>query len=147
VEIELNHIDTGPRALYRWDNGTLTPLVVPGQSLTGGGQFTSLQNYGDEWESTSVSFANDRGQHAFFARVLEGNESRWAAYLLDSDGTVTPILKTGDSTAVGTIIHVGDQGAVQRGLGIGLNNKGQVAVSATVPNTPPMILLLTPAAQ
>ena len=50
------------------------------------------------------------------------------------------MLKSGDITAVGTITNVGDHS----GYGIGLNNKGQVAVGATVDNGPPTVLLLTP---
>jgi hypothetical protein len=141
VEIVLNHSDTGPHALYLWSNGTLAPVVVPGKEMPGGGRFTTLQYFGNP--SSSVSFPNDLGQHAFFGRIVEENKSHWAAYLMDADGNITPILKTGDKTEVGTITNVGDLNGI--GLGIGLNNKGQVAVGATVANAPPMILLLTPA--
>ena len=90
VEVVLNHLDTGPHALYLWVNGTLAPVVVPGQPMPGSGRFTSLQGFGRPWGSTSVSFANDLGQHAFFGRVLEGNKSRWAAFLLNSATALSP---------------------------------------------------------
>jgi hypothetical protein len=140
VEVVLNDLDTGPHALYRWSNGSLIPVVVPGQAMPGGGQFVSLMY-------ESVSFPNEAGQHAFYGLVTEGGITRTAAYLLGTDGTLSLILKTGDTTELGTLARVGDPDEDDGGaFGIALNSKGQVAVVLKPVNGRQTLSLLTPAA-
>jgi hypothetical protein len=130
----------GPRALYRFVDGQLLPVAVPGQPMPGGGIYKTRQ-----W--VAVSDANDLGQQAFFAEILEDGQSRTAAYLLDPDGKPSLILKSGVATDLGQITRLGQTGGfapnLQR-LGIGLNRQGQVALGVTIDNGPDTIVLLTP---
>jgi hypothetical protein len=125
-------------SLYRLDEGRLTPIVLPGQEMPGGGEFATVQGLG-------ISTANDLGQHAFLATLADGAT---ACYLLEPDGRLSLLLKSGAATDLGTIASVGP-GSVES-HGIGLNNQGEVAVTvsftdwqATVAR-PDAIVLLTP---
>lgn len=156
VQVVLNDLDNGPHALYRWSGGTLAPVVTPGQPMPGGGQFTSLSNaepsgnanFPVEW--SSVSFPNERGQHAFYGLVTDGGITRTAAYLLDTDGSLSLILKAGDTNEIGAIARVGDpdeeDGANFGGFGIALNNQGQVALMLKPVGGVGTLALLTPVA-
>jgi hypothetical protein len=105
-----------PMVLYRFNEGRLVPVVVPGQPMPGGGQLLAVQDFG-------ISYPNDLGQHAFLATLQDGTT---AAYVLNLDGSLSLLLASGTSTDQGAITNVG-QGA---GLstGIALNNKGQAAL-------------------
>jgi hypothetical protein len=135
---------TGGRlGLYRFTDGKLTALVVPGQALPDGGKLSDivLGNYG-------VSPANELGQHAFMAKLGDGST---AAYLLDPDGKLSPILKSGQVTALGKITLIGvstrpSGGIIRGGFGIGLNRQGQVALNVSIDGGPTTLVLLTPAA-
>lgn len=128
------------RALYRFAEGKLTAVAVPGQEMPGGGTFRT-----QGW--ISVSYANDAGQHAFFAEIREDGRSRTAAYLLEPDGKLSLILKSGMTTDLGTITRVGFAGTIATGsssMGVGLNNKGQIALPVQIDNGPATIVLLAP---
>jgi hypothetical protein len=135
VDVILDTPARGLHALYRWDGSELHPVAVPGQAMPGGGQFATMP-----W--LSMSFANDRGQHAFYARVTEGSQSFLAAYLMDADGTLSSVLKTGDVTDLGRILRVGEG----VGIGVGLNNQGQVALPVRTEDGRFHLTLLTPSA-
>jgi hypothetical protein len=131
----------GKLGLYRFAEGKLTALVVPGQTLTDGGVFSEipLWYYG-------VSRANELGQHAFLAKLQDGST---AAYLLEPDGTVKPILKSGQVTDLGKITVVGratrpSPGLGTQGWGISLNRQGQVALTVSIDGGPTTLVLLTP---
>jgi len=64
----------GPVGLYRFADGKLATVAVPGQTMSDGGLLGDipLDYYG-------VSRANERGQHAFLTRLQDGTT---AAYLL-----------------------------------------------------------------
>jgi len=133
----------GPRGLYRFVNGQLLPVVLPGRGMPGGGIYQTRQ-----W--VSVSDANALGQHAFFADILEDGQRRTAAYLLEPDGTLSLILKSGIPTDLGQITEVGrafDVAPMLRRLGIGLNRQGQVALPVQLDGKTDAILLLTPPKQ
>jgi hypothetical protein len=83
---------------------------------------------------------NDAGQFAFPATLADGSS---AAYLLDTDGTLSLILKSGTATALGTISAVGPSSGSS---GIGLNSKGQVALPVQIDTGPATLVLLTPTA-
>jgi hypothetical protein len=122
-----------PRMLFRYTGGRLAPLLRMGQEMPGGGKFQTLRYlYGPEY---GVSLANDLGQHVFVAR-LEGGAT--AAYLLEADGTVSPIVKSGMTTELGTITDVGADSYPA------LNGKGQVALAIKADNGPFTVALLTP---
>src|SRR5262249_13529399 len=104
--------------LYRFADGQRTPLLLPGQEMPGGGKYKTLAS------EDSVSFASEAGEHAFLARLDDGPT---AAYLLGADGKLSLILKSGATTDLGKIANVG-QGAGDS-WGIGLNSKGQVALT------------------
>jgi hypothetical protein len=142
--------------VYLIADGKLVPVAVPGQEMPGGGVLEGLQ--GDDFAfagDTAIDFnhggvspANDRGQHAFLAVFEDSGE---AAYLVAANGKVSLILKSGMVTERGVVKSVGE--THQAGLGgvvshgIGLNNKGQVAFTATIGDHPPTLVLLTPLGQ
>jgi hypothetical protein len=118
-------------SLYRLDEGRLTPIVLPGQEMPGGGELSTVQALG-------VSAANDLGQHAFLATLADGAT---ACYLLEPDGRLSLLLKSGAATDLGTIASVGP-GSVES-HGIGLNNQGEVALTVSFAGRPDAIVLLT----
>jgi hypothetical protein len=144
VQADLDPYPGGPRGVYRYADGQLTPIAVPGQQMPGGGIYKT-----QSW--ISVSYANELGQHAFFAEITEEGRSRTAAYLLDAEGKLSLILKSGTTTDLGTITKVGEPGSEvgtsRPSLGVGLNNRGQVALPVQFDNGPHTLVLLTPAAQ
>jgi hypothetical protein len=117
--------------LYRFTNGALTPLILPGQDMPDGGKLLGV-----EWASR----ANDAGQHAFIGLL---QDKTWSAYLLDADGKVSLVLKTGATTALGKITI---DNTFSTAVGISLNHKGQVALNATFDGGPPTMVVLTPTA-
>jgi hypothetical protein len=139
--------------LYLVADGKIKPVAVMGQEMPGGGLLEGLQgdspvvvgNAGLDFNDSGVSPANDRGQHAFLTVLQDGSS---AAYLMDADGKVSLILKSGMTTELGVVKSVGEtQQASMGGIishGIGLNNKGQVAFTATIGDRPPTLVLLTP---
>jgi hypothetical protein len=136
----------GPDGLYRFAEGKLIPMAVPGQEMPGGGKLTQIAPPALSIE-TGTSFPNDLGQFAFQA-ILEDGAT--AAYLLDPDGTLSLILKSGMTTNLGTITRIGgtltDQGP-QGGFVVGLNSKGQVALTVRIDGGIDTMVLLTPTAQ
>jgi hypothetical protein len=118
--------------LYRFADGQLKPLVVRGQEMPGGGQLADVDALGG-----AVSWANDAGQHAFYAQLVDGARG---AYLLNADGTLSLIVKTGTNTEVGAITRIapGESG------GVALNNKGQVALPVQIGDGPNSVVLFSP---
>jgi hypothetical protein len=116
--------------LYRFANSSLTPVVVPGQDMDGGGK---LLGVGVAGVVGSVSAANDAGQRAFIG-VLQGNRS---VYLLDADGKVSLVLNTGASTDLGKVTSID--------YAVSLNNKGQIALNVWIGGgSAETIVLLSP---
>jgi hypothetical protein len=124
----------GPDALYLFADGKLRPVAVPGQEMPGGGKFKSLQTF-----VIGTSFPNDAGQHAILAALEDGAS---AACLMDAEGKLSLILKSGTTTPLGTITNVGQGGGGS--TGIGFNNKGQVALTVKIDDGLDTIVLLTP---
>jgi hypothetical protein len=121
------------RGLYLFVEGKFLPVAVPGQQMPDGGKLKEIRY--------RVSFPNEAGQHAFVATL---EDKTTAAYLMDADGKLSLILKSGTQTELGTITGVG-RGA-GRSFGIGLNSKGQVALTVNIAGGPDTIVLLTPTA-
>jgi len=141
----------GPFALYQFVDGTLKPIAVPGREMPGGGKLKDIP-----LSKLGISPANDRGQHAFIATLEDGAT---AAYLMDADGTLSLILKSGTATDLGRVTQVGGTlaadeshsslypvagGLLRGGFGVGLNHRGQVALPLRIEGGPDMIALLTP---
>jgi hypothetical protein len=120
-------------ALYLLTDGQLTPVLLPGQDLPDGGKFKDLQ-----LRLYTASFANDAGQHAILITLADNST---AAYLPEPDGKLSLILKSGTTINLGTITRVGGS----HSGGVGLNNKGQVALPVTIGTGVDTIVLLTPA--
>jgi hypothetical protein len=137
VSAVLNDAESGPRALYRFVNGRLLAAAIPGQPMPGGGTFESCRWHG--------SFPNAAGQYGFAAAITEAGVNRTAAYLLQPDGTLSLILKSGTRTEFGEITKVEWGGAYS--LGVGLNNNGQIALPVRFNDGPDTIVLLTPTVQ
>jgi hypothetical protein len=126
--------------LYRFAEGQLTPVLVPGQEMPGGGKVR-----GDNGIS-GISWANDAGQHAFTAVLEDGSTG---LYRLDPDGKLSLLLKSGATSELGTITRIGARyatGLINSSYGVGFNNKGQIAVPVTIDNGVETVVLLTPAA-
>jgi hypothetical protein len=127
--------NNGPGGLYRLAEGKLTALVERGQVTPDGKKVQDLA-----W----VSEPNDAGQHAFLATLQGGGT---AAYLLDADGKLSLILKSGTTSDLGVIRSVGLPSTSPPATGLTLNNRGQVAVPIRITGGPAMIVLLTPTTQ
>lgn len=135
VAARIHDYKQGPIALYRFVEGSLSPLVIPGQEMPGGGKLRTLQPSG-------ISFASATGQVAFLAELEDRST---AAYLVDSAGKLSLILKAGPNSSAlrGNITLIGHQG--WRGsFGIGLNDKGQVALPIQIDGGVDTIVLLSP---
>jgi hypothetical protein len=143
VLVALIRSDTGTRAgLYRLRDGKLTPLLLPGQDLPDGGKLMTLRQLSFSNSGPSahwhISRANELGEYAFVAMIEGGGVG---AYRLDADGKLSPILKTGMTTDQGTITHINPN---PNTAAVGLNSKGQVALSVKIDNGPETLVLLTP---
>lgn len=139
VAARLNN-SKGPDALYRFADGKLTPVAVPGQTMPGGGKFKTLQSDRD-----GIGFANELGQHPVLA-ILDDQST--ALYRLEPDGQLALILKSGATTDLGKITHVGVPVPPKEpeGVGAGLNAGGQVAVNVKINGGATTLVLLTPSA-
>lgn len=138
VGARINDPKNGPECLYLFSDGKLTPVVIPGQEMPGGGKFQDVTNVDNQ-----VTPPVDAGRRAFLAVLDDGST---AAYLMDADGTLSLILKSGMTTDLGTITSVG-LGTTGRSTGIGLNNKGQVALTLSFDKGVDTVVLLTPVAE
>jgi hypothetical protein len=134
--------DTDAYGLYRFADGRLTPQVVPGQEMNGGGKLQNLLGGADGGSPFlfSVSAGNVVGQHVFLAR-LEGGAT--AAYLLGGDGKLSLVLKSGATTEFGEIASVGGGPS----YAVGLNGFGQVALVVRIGDGVDTVVLLTPSAE
>ena len=78
--------------------------------------------------------------------TLEGGDT--AAYLMEADGQLSLVLKSGTSTSLGQITRVGSASNTGRGaadsIGLGLNSKGQVALTVRTADKRVTLILLTP---
>ncbi len=104
--------------------------------MQGGGQLTSITDQ-------SVSSPNNRGQHVFYGLLQENGTNATAAYLMDADGSVALVLKSGTTTDLGLITRVGNAD----GAGTALNNNGQVALILKSNSNPTAVAVLTPLQQ
>lgn len=131
-------------SLFSWSDGKLTPVVVPGQSLPGGGRFQTVQpqnpNSIEVSLATGVSAPNQEGEFVFLATQENGATG---AYRVDAEGNLSLVLKGGGTTSLGKIANVGQGNG--RSQGVGFNNRGQVALTVKITGGAEMVALLTPA--
>jgi hypothetical protein len=130
---------------YRVSNKELITVAAPGKPMPGGGVFQSLLD--PQQGLSAVSYPNQLGQHAFLATIAEAGITRTAAYLADENGKLSLILKSGMMSPIGPVENVGLAPRLLSGSGssgIGLNSKGQVALTMKISDVPNMIVLLTP---
>jgi hypothetical protein len=134
-------VSTAPTAagLYRFAEGQLTPVAVPGQEMPGGGKLAAVvEEYVTALDTTAngdVSLANEAGQYLFRGRLEGGTRS---LYRLDPDGKVALLLKEGMVTELGEITRLVGGG------GIGFNRQGQIALPVRIATGPETLVLLTP---
>jgi len=128
----------GPNVLYRFADGKLTPIAIPGKVMPDGGIFKTLQSDRD-----GISFANELGQHAFLATLADNST---ALYRLDADGQISLMLKSGTATGMGVITQVGVPvpAAEPEGVGVGFNSSGQAAFTARFNGGVTTLVLLSP---
>jgi hypothetical protein len=135
----------GYSALYLLAGGKVIPVAVPGQQMPGGGRFQTLQpqdpTSSEVRLATGVSAANAAGQHVILA-TLEDKST--AAYLMEPDGKLSLILKSGTTTSLGKVLSVGI--GAGKSQGVALNGKGQVAVTLRLAGGAETVVLLTPPA-
>jgi hypothetical protein len=129
------------KGLYLFTNGKFQPVAAPGQEMPDGGKLQTIYNTGTIPALNYVSSPNDAGQQAFVARLDDGSR---AVYLADADGKLSLILKQGATTDAGKITNIGLAGTVPGSFGVGLNNKGQIALTVQIDDGPATIVLLTP---
>jgi hypothetical protein len=135
---------SGNTGLYRSAAGQLSAALVPGQTTPDGATNAGLEAL-RAWE---LSPFNAAGQVACITDLADGGH---AAYMLDPDGKLKLLLKSGMTTGLGTIYSLGSADVSENQqfarFPVGLNNRGQVAVPAEI-NTGSMltnaILRLTP---
>lgn len=121
-----------PMSLYHWVDGAFIPIARIGQEMPGGGRLVGIEPRG-------VSPMNARGEVAFLA--LLPNRAT-GLYLRRADGTLTLLLKTGQTTAAGRVDGVGRGSGAS--TGVALNNRGQIAVTLKIGRAPDTLYLLTP---
>jgi hypothetical protein len=119
--------------IYRFADGKLTPLVVPGQSMPGGGTLKIQHGTG---------YPNMAGEYAFWATLDDGST---AAYLLNENSSLSLIVKSGTATPFGRITSVAQGNGLSHG--IALNTQGQVAVTLRIEDVVDALVLLNPVAQ
>jgi hypothetical protein len=121
---------TSPHGLYRWTEGKLTTVAVPGQVLPDGETLERVAG--------GVSAANGAGQHVFLATLAS---HATAAYLLEPDGRLSSVLKSSLTVEPGAITRVGEPSS----FGVGLNNRGEVALPVRLGGiTGSVLVLLSP---
>jgi hypothetical protein len=126
----------GAASFCLWDQGQLVPVLLPGQTLPGGGQYKG--------GVVGVNHPNALGQYPFEVSFTENGKIGSGAYLVGADGKLTLIARTGMTTPLGTLTRV-SPGLPSLGTeGIGINRQGQVALTARIDNGADVILLLTP---
>lgn len=142
IMARLNNAESGAAGLYLLSEGKLTPVVVRGQEMPGGGQFRDMLSNG-----FGVSPPNSLGQHAFTSTLADGST---AAYLMDADGKLSLIMKSGAPTEFGKISGIGVAGSrpgtslIAGSWGLALNSKGHVALPVQIDGGLHAIILLTP---
>jgi hypothetical protein len=129
------------KGLYLFTDGKFQPVAAPGQEMPGGGKLQTIYNLGTIPALYYVSSPNDAGQQAFVATLDDGSR---AVYLADADGKLSLVLKQGATTDAGKITSIGAAGTVPGSSGVGLNNKGQIALTVQIEDGPATIVLLTP---
>ena len=105
-----------------------------GDEDAGGGTFQSIPV-----NREGISVANDAGQHAFLAILADGVDGRLIRWTRTARSR--PSLSSGDTTDRGSITSVGQGHG--KSMGIGLNNKGQVALVVQIAGDPDTLVLLT----
>src|SRR5262249_49169286 len=109
IDVRADKAGGAPSGFYLWSQGDLKPVAVPGQTMPDGGRFSKVLG------GLHGSF-NDLGQYIFPA-ILEGGDH--AVYLIDPEGNLSPVLRTGMTTDLGKIQSVGTYSNM---AGMGLNN-------------------------
>jgi hypothetical protein len=122
----------GVGGLLLWEQGQLVPVLLPGQTLPGGGQYKAGGI--PDWNRP-----NALGQYPFAVNFTENGKPGSGAYLVGADGKLSLIARTGMTTPLGTLTRIWPPLN-----GIGINRQGQVALAAQIDNGPVVLLLLTP---
>lgn len=130
----------GRAGLYRFSEGRLSPVILPGQELPGGARLSTIPvtlfgSTGIQSASREISRANASGQHVFIAQLEGGGQ---ALYRLERNGDLTLILRTGAVTEMGKI------NGITTGWGLSFNSRGQIAVTLRIAGRPETTVLLTP---
>ena len=126
-----------PDSLYRSSAGTLSPVVVPGQEMPGGGKFKTLQ-----WFGHGISAANEAGQHASSprCRTVPAPLTCWIPMAHSLCCSRVACRRTWARSPASAARYT--ETLV---TGVGLNDKGQVALPVRISGGKDSIVLLTPA--
>jgi hypothetical protein len=123
--------------LLLWQQGQLLPVLLKGQDLPGGGKFGAGPV---DWNRP-----NTLGKYPFAASFTENGKIGSGAYLVGADGTLSLIARSGMTTPLGTLTRISPGNTTSDPTsGIGINDQGQVALTAQIDNGPDVLLLLTP---
>ena len=119
-----------------WEQGQLVPVLLLGQTLPGGGQF--------EGGGIDGVRPNALGQYPFAITFTENRQIGSGAYLVGADGKLSLIARSGMTTPLGTLTRITPAYWGSGSSGIGINQQGQVVLTAKIDNGPDVVLLLTP---
>jgi hypothetical protein len=123
----------GPQGLFLGKKGQIIPVLAHGQEMPDGGKYLDQQI--TDWGPPSGA-----GHFPFQVQINENGVTRTAVYLVDGEGRLSLVLKSGMATDLGMITGIGSRSS----FGLSVNSKGQVALTAQINNGPDTLLLLTP---
>jgi hypothetical protein len=137
-DVLLYILTSGITGLLLWQQGQLLPVLLRGQDLPGGGKFRG--GYVD------TNRPNTLGQYPFAASFTENGKIGSGAYLVGADGKLSLIARSGMTTPLGTLTRISPNLTYTADVtsGIGINQQGQVVLTAEIDNGPDVLLLLTP---
>src|SRR5262249_27692370 len=130
--IEASIIDRPGIGLYLLTGDQIIPVAVTGQEMPEGGELLS---------ELGPRYANDLGPPAGVGVLTDKST---ALYLMDAAGQLSRVLRSGDITSLGEITNVGS-GAVGASYGVGLNSRGQIAVTLGIKGGVDTLAILTSA--
>jgi hypothetical protein len=126
----------GINGILLWQQGQLVPILLNGQELPGGGKFKG--------GSLDWGRPNELGLYPIVAQFQENGQIGSGAYLVGPDGKLSLIARTGMTTPLGTLTQITPAYWGSGSSGIGINQQGQVTLTAKIDHGPDVLLLLTP---
>ena len=120
----------------------------PGWGWAGGGVFEDMRYVGRINNvlpfTDGLGAANLKGQIPFLATLEDGKS---ALYVVEPDGTLTPVLQQGQVTNAGTITRLGiAEATAGSSPAPAINDNGEIVEPLEIDNGPRAVAILTPPA-